>query len=216
MKKLALLSSLLLLMGTAVADTTNLTKGDAAAGKAKAATCVACHGADGNSLVASFPKLAGQGERYLIKQMHDIKNGDRVVPTMAGQLDSKSDQDIADMAAYFASQPASLGVAQNDKELLKLGEQIYRVGNEEKGIAACSACHSPTGQGNDLAGYPHLAGQHADYTALQLKKFRSEKTGADARYNDGDTRIMRDTAYRMSDKEIEAVANYIAGLRGSK
>ncbi len=213
MKKLALLSSLLLLMGTAIADTTNQPKGDAAAGKTKAVACGACHGADGNSVVASFPKLAGQGERYLIKQMHDIKNGDRIVPTMAGQLDAKTDQDIADIAAYFASQTASLGVAKNDAELLKLGEQIYRVGNEEKGVAACSACHSPTGQGNTLAGYPHLAGQHADYIAAELKKFRSEEGGANSRTNDGETRIMRDTAYRMSDKEIEAVANYIAGLR---
>jgi cytochrome c553 len=199
-------------------------EGDAAAGKNKAAACAACHGADGNSQAPSFPKLAGQNERYLVKQLEDIKCGGlsveeqkktkcsaRVVPTMAGQLDAMSEQDLADIAAWFASQPASGGQA--DPALVKRGEAIYRGGIREKGVAACTACHSPTGQGNAPAGYPALGGQHADYIAAQLKAFRtSEDGGTGGRSNDGDTKMMRDLAIRLTDGEIEAVASYIAGL----
>ncbi len=186
-------------------------EGDASAGKSKAAVCSACHGADGNSAAPSFPKLAGQGEKYLVKQMNDIKNGARVVPTMAGQLDNMSKQDIADIAAYYAAQTGSVGQAKAD--LVALGERIYRAGNAEVGIAACTACHSPTGEGNAPAGFPKLGGQHADYIEAQLKAFR---TGAEepekGRANDGDTRMMRDIVSRMSDLEIRAVSSYIQGL----
>jgi cytochrome c553 len=199
-------------------------EGDAAAGKAKAAGCVACHGADGNSMVPSFPKLAGQNTRYLVKQMEDIQCGGlsaeqqkqtkcdpRVVPTMAGQLDAMSEQDLADIAAWFASQPASGGQA--DPALLARGEAIYRGGIRDKGVPACIACHSPTGKGNGPAGYPALGGQHAEYTAMQLKAFRAAEDGLpNGRSNDGDTRMMRDVAIRLTDGEIEAVASYIAGL----
>lgn len=214
MKKLgqSLLVSVMLVLSAGVSA-----GGDAAAGKSKAAACGACHGADGNSAAGSFPKLAGQNEKYLLKQMHDIKAGDvskggRSVPTMAGQLDNLSDQDMADIAAYFASQTITGG--STSKEYAELGEMVYRAGNKERGLAACSGCHSPRGQGNGPAGFPSLRGQHAEYIASQLKAFR---TGAEqenaGRRNDGDTRIMRDIAFRMSDKEIEAVASYIAGLR---
>ncbi|MFT6758440.1 MAG: cytochrome c553, partial [Chitinophagales bacterium] len=185
--------------------------GDPSAGKGKAMMCGACHGADGNSAVPSFPKLAGQGEKYLIKQMNDIHEGRRVVLTMAGVLDNMSQQDIADIAAYYASQTGTVGQAKAD--LVELGERIYRSGNSEIGIAACTACHSPTGAGNAPAGFPKLGGQHADYIEAQLKAFR---TGAEepekGRVNDGETRIMRDIVSRMSDLEMRAVASYIQGL----
>lgn len=185
--------------------------GDAAAGKNKSATCGACHGADGNSAVPTFPKLAGQGEKYLVKQMVDIRDGARSVPTMVGQLDGKSDEDLADIAAFYASQPRSGG--QTSEDLLALGEKVYRSGVAERNVAACSACHSPTGKGNAPAGFPALAGQHAEYTAAQLKAYRMGYEDEAGRTNDGDAKIMRTTAFGLSDKEIEAVSSYAAGLK---
>jgi cytochrome c553 len=186
--------------------------GDAAAGKTKAAACGACHGADGNSPAPTFPKLAGQGERYLVKQIHDIKSGARPVPAMAGQTDSLSDQDIADIAAYYAGQEGSVNQAK--KDLVARGEAIYRGGVREKGVPACAACHSPTGAGNAPAGFPKLGGQHADYVTTQLKAYRAAADGdAAGRANDGDTKPMRGVAARMSDAEIAAVASYISGLQ---
>jgi cytochrome c553 len=184
--------------------------GDASAGKSKSAACGACHGADGNS-AAPFPKLAGQGEKYLLKQMHDIRDGARSVPAMAGQLDGKSEQDLADIAAYFSSQTRSGG--QTDPELLKLGAKIYRGGVAERNVAACIACHSPTGKGNAPAGFPALAGQHAQYVADQLRAYRKGYDDKTGRTNDGDAMIMRTTALGLSDKEIDAVASYVAGLK---
>ncbi len=185
--------------------------GDAAAGKGKAVTCSACHGADGNSAVPTFPKLAGQGEKYLLKQMKDIRDGARPVPTMAGQVDNMSDQDLADIAAYFAAQPRSGG--QTDPDLLALGEKVYRSGVMERQVAACTACHSPNGKGNAPAGFPALAGQHAEYTAAQLRAYRQGYEDPAGRTNDGDAKIMRMTAFGLSDMEIEAVASYVAGLK---
>lgn len=179
--------------------------GNADAGKAKAVTCGACHGADGNSLAPTFPKLAGQHASYLLKQMQDIKSGARSVPTMAGQLDALAQKDLEDIAAYFASQKRTPGAAK--EELVALGESVYRAGVRDKGIAACTACHSPTGAGNGPARYPSLSGQYADYIAVQLRAFRN-----DERTNDGDTRIMRDVAARLSDRELDAVASYASGL----
>ena len=180
--------------------------GDAEAGKAKAATCGACHGADGNSLAPTFPKLAGQGERYLIKQIKDIRDGNRQVPEMTAFVAGLSNADIADLAAYYAAQTPTGGGA--DESLVELGERVYRSGVAEKGVPACLACHGPAGAGVEAAGFPRLAGQHADYTKAQLNKFSMEQ-----RANDGDTRVMRDIAKRMHATEIEAVASYIQGLR---
>ncbi len=189
--------------------------GDAAAGKDKTLVCSACHGADGNSLAGAFPKLAGQNEKYLLKQLNDIKSGTRPVPTMAGQLDSMSDDDMANIAAYYASQTGSGGQADADK--IALGQKVYRAGVSSAGVAACAACHGARGGGNSPAGFPALAGQHADYIADQLRKFRSGAQNTleqdpSARTNDGDGSMMRDVAARMSDNEIDAVASYIAGL----
>jgi len=210
MKKVAILFSLVLGWAQTgfTADAGPL--GDAAAGKAQIAVCSACHGADGNSAVPTFPKLAGQGQKYLYKQLVDIRDGARPVPTMAGQLDGKNNQDLADIAAYYAEQASSGG--QTDPELLALGEAVYRGGIPERKVAACAACHSPTGKGNAPAGFPSLAGQHADYIAAQLKAYRKGYEDETGRTNDGDIRIMRITAFGLSDKEIEAVSSYASGL----
>jgi cytochrome c553 len=188
--------------------------GNATAGKDLTAMCAGCHGADGNSAVASFPKLAGQGEVYLDKQLHDIKDGRRIVVAMTGLLTGSNDQQMADMAAYYASQAIQVGEAKPD--LVALGESLYKAGNAATGVPACAGCHAPTGQGNSIGGFPALGGQHADYIETQLKKFqagyRADAPSETARMNDGDTRMMRSIAFNMKDFEMAAVASYIQGL----
>ncbi|MFA5493215.1 MAG: c-type cytochrome [Porticoccaceae bacterium] len=189
--------------------------GDAAAGQGKVAACAACHASDGNSPAPTFPKIAGLGEKYLLKQLQDIKSGVRPVPEMTGQLDAMSDQDLADIAAYYNAQTRQLSGSKEVK--LELGESIYRGGNVHTGVAACIGCHSPSGNGNAPAGYPALGGQFADYIAKQLRAFRTAAHDAEdpsGRSNDGDAQVMRGVAARMTDQEISAVANYIAGLKG--
>ena len=178
---------------------------DIEAGKAASAVCAGCHGADGNSAVGNFPKLAGQGAKYLVKQMDDIKSGARSVVEMTGLLDGLSTQDFNNLAAFYQSQTMSGGQAK--KDLVEKGEALYRAGNPATSVAACTACHGPTGAGIEMAAFPALAGQQADYVAKQLKNFRSGE-----RANDGDTRVMRSVSARLSDKEIEALASYISGL----
>lgn len=181
--------------------------GDASAGQSKSAICAACHGVDGNSVVPTWPKIAGQHEQYLQRQVELIKAGDRLVPEMVGIVPGLSDQDIADLAAWFASQETSGGVA--DDALVELGERIFRAGNAESGVPACMACHGPAGQGDPLAGYPALAGQHAVYTARMLTRFRDgENWGED----DAPSQVMNGAAAELSDEEIAAVASYIQGL----
>jgi cytochrome c553 len=209
MKKLSL--ALVLLTGLSA----HALAGDPAAGEALTAVCAACHGADGNSPAAAFPKLAGQNEKYLIKQLIDIRNGDRPVPTMVGQLDNFSDGQIADIAAFYASNTQTPGRAADSD--LELGAQVYRAGVRASGVAACNACHGARGSGNAPAGWPRLAGQHKDYIALQLRRWRTGaeytlEENTEGRTNDGDARTMRDVALRMTDREIDAVANFIAGL----
>jgi cbb3-type cytochrome c oxidase subunit III len=205
------LVSLLLTLGiTGIAHAA----GNAEAGQEKVAVCGACHGADGNSAAPNFPKLAGQGESYLFKQLQDIKAGStpgapegvgRKVLEMTGMLDPFSDQDLADIAAYFASQKMTVGMA--DPALIEQGEKLYRGGKLDLGMPSCTGCHAPNGVGNDLAGFPQLGGQHAAYTAKQLTDFREG-----SRTNDGDTAIMRTIASRLSNKDIEALSSYIQGL----
>jgi len=197
-----LLVSLLLTLGVAGFAQA---AGDAAAGQAKTAVCGACHSPDGNSMVPNFPKLAGQGERYLLKQLKDIKGGNRQVVEMTGLLANFDDQDLADIAAYFAKQKGSVGQA--DPKLVERGEAIFRGGKLAEGMPACTGCHSPNGAGNNQAGFPRLGGQHAKYTATQLTNFREG-----VRQNDGDTMIMRSIAAKLSNKDIEAVASYMQGL----
>ena len=195
-------------------------EGDAEAGKNKAAACAACHGQDGNSAAAANPKLAGQSEVYLVKQLKDFKAGNRVNAIMQGMAAGLSEQDMADIAAFYASQTIEVGKA--DPELVELGEKIYRGGNLESGVAACAGCHGPAGQGLPSAGFPALGGQHAGYTASQLKAFRAAGRGDQGapayRDNDADPGsdvakgMMRTVAAKMTDDEIEAVASFIAGL----
>ena len=202
-----LLVSLLLTLGvTGIAQAAGTAVvGDAAAGQAKTAVCGACHGPDGNSMAPNFPKLAGQGDRYLLKQLHEIKDGKRQVLEMTGLLANLNDQDLADIAAYYSSQKSSVGAA--DPALVAQGEALFRGGNLEKGMPACIGCHSPDGQGLAAAGFPHLGGQHASYIEKQLTDFREGD-----RTNDGDSMIMRGIAAKMSNKDIKALASYIQGL----
>lgn len=179
--------------------------GDPVAGQAKVIVCGACHGADGNSALPSFPKLAGQGERYLLKQMQDIKSGARPVLEMTGMLEPLSDQDMADVAAYYASQKISVGAA--DPALVARGQDLFRGGKLAEGMPACIGCHSPDGSGIAAAGYPHLGGQHADYIVKQLTAFREGE-----RSNDGDSMVMRDIAAKLSNKDIQAISSYVQGL----
>ncbi|MEE1865283.1 MULTISPECIES: c-type cytochrome [Pseudomonas] len=201
-----LLVSLLLTLGvTGAANAAEPIKGDAAAGQAKTAVCGACHNPDGNSMAPNFPKLAGQGEKYLEKQLHDIKSGKRTVLEMTGMLAAFNDQDMADIAAYFSSQKGSVGAA--DPKLVEHGRALFNGGDIEKGLPACSGCHSPNGAGIALAGFPHLGGQHATYVAKQLTDFREGN-----RTNDGDATTMRTIAAKLSNKDIEALSSYIQGL----
>lgn len=203
MKRLviSLASILMAVSGFASAQTA----GNAAAGEQKVAVCAACHGVDGNSPISSNPKLAGQNQRYALKQLLDIQSGVRDVPLMRGLLDNMSEQDLADIAAFYAAQETTLNGA--DPENLQLGERIYRAGIADLGIAACTACHSPNGGGVAQAGFPALSGQHAEYIVNQMKAFRSG-----ARANDGDPAPMRIVSQRLTDAEIESLANYISGL----
>ena len=179
--------------------------GDAAKGKALSATCAACHGADGNSVNPLWPKLAGQGEAYLAKQLHDFRSDKRNDPSMTAMAKGiASDADVADLAAFYAGNKAKAGAA--NKEMIDAGEAIYRGGNLATGVAACAACHGPTGSGNSAAKFPSIAGQHAKYTVAQLKTFKSGKRANDT------GKMMRNIAKNMSDAEMEAVAEYIAGL----
>ncbi|MDY0249997.1 MAG: c-type cytochrome [Pseudomonas sp.] len=179
--------------------------GDAAAGQGKIAMCSACHSADGNSMVPNFPKLAGQGQRYLLKQMNDIKSGARPVVEMTGMLDALSQQDLADIAAWYSSQKGTIGAA--DPALVEHGEALYQGGKIVDGMPACTGCHSPNGAGLDLAVYPKLGGQHGAYIAKQLTAFREGD-----RSNDGDAMIMRMVAEKLSNKDIKALSSYIEGL----
>ncbi|MBA53907.1 MAG: cytochrome c4 [Pseudomonadales bacterium] len=187
--------------------------GDAEAGKNKAAVCGACHGADGNSAIPNFPKLAGQGAAYTVKQLKDMKSGARTVPEMAGIVPGLSEQDMEDLAAYYAAQTPTKGAA--DPALVERGQQLFRAGDAEKGITACAACHGATGKGMPEAVFPALAGQHAAYLETQLKAFRAagrEDHEGKRRENDGEAKMMRATAARLSDDDIKALASYINGM----
>ncbi|MEG2466290.1 MAG: c-type cytochrome [Comamonas sp.] len=167
------------------------------------AVCAACHGADGNSTIVVNPKLAQQHPEYLLKQLHDFKDDKRVDPVMKGFAMMLSEEEMANISAWLAKQPAKNGFA-TDKELVVLGERIYRGGIPDRKIAACVSCHSPNGAGIP-AQYPRLSGQHADYTTKQLNAFRDGSRGNNIQ--------MRDVAAKLNDREVKAVADYIAGLR---
>ncbi len=179
-------------------------KPDLAKGEASySAVCASCHGADGNSGSPANPKLAQQHPEYLATQLQEFKSGKRANAIMSGMSASLSDQDMKNIAAWLSTQKAKPGFAK-DKELVALGERIYRGGLADRNIAACSGCHSPNGAGIP-AQYPRLSGQHADYTASQLVSFRDG-----VRKN---SLQMSQVAAKLNDREIRAVADYIAGLR---
>ena len=183
--------------------------GDPSAGEAQAAPCGACHGQDGATpLDPTYPNLAGQNEKYLARQMEKIASGERPIPLMAGQLDGKSPEDIANLAAYYASLPNKLSQAAGDDEQIAKAQKIYRGGIARKGVAACSACHSPRGLGNDQAGFPRLGGQPKEYTIAQLTAYREGQRATDEDYGG----MMRDIAEGLTDTEIAALADYLQGL----
>ena len=190
--------------GDAPAAAPKAAKPDLVKGEASfTAVCAACHGADGNSAIAANPKLSQQHPEYLVKQLEEFKSGKRNDPVMKGFASALSDDDMKNIAYWVTSKAAKPGFAK-DKDLVSLGERIYRGGIADRNIAACAGCHSPNGAGIP-AQYPRLSGQHADYTAKQLVEFRDGKRANSVQ--------MTQVAAKLNDKEIKAVADYIAGLR---
>ena len=177
----------------------DLAKGEASFG----AVCVACHGPEGNSVIPANPRLAQQHPEYIIKQLHDFKSGARDSAVMKGFASTLSDDDMRNIAYWLTSRSAKPGAAK-DKDTVALGEKIYRGGIQDRQIAACAGCHSPNGAGIPSQ-FPRLAGQHADYASTQLKAFRDG-----VRKNNA---IMTTESAKLNDREIAAVADYIAGLR---
>ncbi len=191
-----------------------LAAGDTEAGQAKSATCMGCHGLAGNSAIPNFPKLAGQGEAYIVKQLQYFKSGERKNAMMAGVASLLSDQDMEDIAAYYSIQTISENSAKGSEEMIELGRKIYVGGKMDTQTTACIACHGPKGKGIPTAGFPAVSAQHADYTASQLKAFRqyaiNKQTGSDGveRVNE----MMNNVAMGLTNEEIDALSQYIAGL----
>ena len=202
----------LLIISSALAATSLVLASDTPAAPAKAdaakgaalygAVCTSCHGADGNSGAPIYPKLAQQHPEYIAKQLGEYKSGKRANPIMSGMAASLSEDDARNIAAFLSSKTAKAGFAK-DKDLATLGEKIYRGGIADRQIPACAGCHSPTGAGIPSQ-YPRLAGQHAEYTTSQLTQFRDG-----VRLN---SLQMGQVAAKLNDKEIKALADYIAGL----
>ena len=183
--------------------------GDATAGQAKAAVCGACHGMDGNSADAQYPKLAGQSEQYIVRQLTDFKSGKRQNPIMMGMAAPLSEQDMHDLGAYFSTKKPLPGVA--DQALVEHGEKLYRQGDSSRGIPACMACHSIDGSGNPGAMYPQLSSQHAQYIETQLKAWQNGTSWGD----DAHAQIMPAIAKKLDAHDIAAVASYIEGLHAA-
>ena len=195
-----------LLLGSLLGAAAHAQEGSVEAGKMKSATCAACHGVDGNSVTPDWPSLAGQHASYLVRQLKAFKSGERVNVTMKPFADMLSDQDMADVAAYFSAQKTTPKGA--DPALVNLGQQIYRGGVPDRGIAACIACHGPSGDGNPLASYPRLSGQHSTYVARTLGEYASGSRRSDADLN----QMMRNEASLLREDEIRALASYVQGL----
>ena len=184
--------------------------GDALKGANMVAACAACHGTDGNSISPAWPTLAGQNQKYLLDQLNYFKNGERenaLMSSVVPLLNAYSDQDLLNIAAYYSSQTKTNGQAEDNEELLALGEALYRSGNMKKAIPACTACHSVNGAGNALAGFPSVAGQQKAYLVSTLKAYRTKERNA------GDyALVMQAISKNLSDDEIDALANYMHGL----
>ena len=182
--------------------------GDPVAGKLKAAVCSACHGADGNSINAVWPKLAGQGTPYQMRQIMAIRSehgrANPEAATMVPMIANLSDQDLADISAYFATQVSTVEAA--DPDLAEAGRRLYLAGDVDRNIPSCMSCHGPGGRGNRLAAFPQLGGQFAAYTAKQLRAYRDGSRTTDP------AAMMREIASRLNDADIDAVSEYISGL----
>ena len=185
-------------------------EGSAESGQGKIATCMACHGADGNAIAneaTPWPSLASQHSAYLLRQLQAFKSGDRGDVTMQTMVAPLNEQDMLDISAYFEEQ--SMAVKGANPELVERGQRIYRGGIPERGVAACIACHGPDGMGNPLAGYPRVSHQHTAYLTKTLRDYRSGERRSDAGLN----QMMRNVAEYLLDDEIEALANYMQGLQ---
>jgi cytochrome c553 len=204
--KLAMLFTIATL-ATSPVRAQSLVDGSAEAGKARALTCTACHGPEGNSTSPMWPNIAGQNAPYILAQLQAFKSGARKNPLMSSQAMLLSDEDMANLAVYFESlPPAAQAVA--DVNLIARGEALYRGGNVKEKASACLACHGPTGRGNPAAKYPALKGQHAAYTAKQLNDYANG-----TRTTDGKTHIMRDITARLNRDDIAALSSYVQGLK---
>jgi cytochrome c553 len=196
------------LLGGILATTVLLSAGTntlADDGQSKAMPCTACHGPDGNSTMnPEWPNLAGQHSEYLVTQLQAFKSGTRKNPNMSGMAAALTDQDMIDIAEFFAGQ--ALKIPSTDATGTALGAALYRGGNKETGVPACMACHSPNGAGIAGAGFPALRGQHAKYTLLQLQAYRAQERTTDPK------EIMRTIAARLTPEEMESVAKYVEGL----
>jgi len=199
MRKLFAVATTVIALGM---STTAQAEGSVEAGQQKSAVCIACHGPDGNSANPEWPSLAGQHAGFLVEQLKAFKEGERQNALMSPMAIGLSEQDMQDLAAYYeAQQPAA---READPQYVEAGRQLYMGGDTSRGITACAACHGPTGQGNPMARYPVIAGQHATYTALSLRNYAS---------GERPNQIMQDIAGRLSDEDIQALSNFLQGLR---
>lgn len=184
-------------------------KGDPKAGETKAAVCGACHGVDGNSPTNQYPKLAGQHEDYIARQLALYKSNKRVNPVMLGFASQLNEQDMHDIGAYFSTKQSIPGVA--DDKVLARGSTLYRGGDNAAGVPACMACHGPDGRGNSGSAYPQLSGQYADYVSAKLKEFHDGVEWSD----DEKAKIMPKIAKRLTNADITALSSYIEGLHST-
>ena len=205
-----LLSLIILLSGSiyAASDKAEIKavkRGDPQAGSELVATCAGCHGADGNSVVGQWPTLAGQRESYTLAQLIHVQKGERMIESMMGLLDNYSEDQLRDIAAFYAAQEVKVGQA--DSINFELGQRIYRAGNLSNGVPACTGCHGPQGKGVESAGYPMLSRQKAEYVVTSLVAYKNGE-----RVHSSNAKIMQGIAARLTTEEIRAVANYVSGL----
>ena len=207
----SLLLSLIILVSGSIyaasdkAEIKAVKRGDPQAGSELVATCAGCHGADGNSVVRQWPTLAGQRESYTLAQLIHVQKGERMIESMMGLLDNYSEDQLRDIAAFYAAQEVKVGQA--DSINFELGQRIYRAGNLSNGVPACTGCHGPQGKGVESAGYPMLSGQKAEYVVTSLVAYKNGE-----RVHSSNAKIMQGIAARLTTEEIRAVANYVSGL----